>query len=239
MEEKATIRINCVLCGIVVLLVVMIFFLNSTVTNNIEPTGAEYATISLMAKEPRNCVATSSSISSTSSVATSDAVTASTSSSISSDKDEKEKKERQRKKKLKKQRRKKRLMQQKKRAERRRKLLERKRAQQKKITKAKAYSYTNQELLTLGEIIWEEARGESYVGKVAVGAVAMNRLRTKSKEFGAENGNLMEVLLKKWAFAEITISDDEFRQSVYYNDCIRAAKDAFNGEDPTDRKSVV
>lgn len=98
---------------------------------------------------------------------------------------------------------------------------------------AKVYNYTKEELITLSKIIWEEARGESYIGKVAVGAVAMNRLETKSSEFGAENYELLEVLLKKWAFAEITISDEEFMASEYYEDCIKAAKAAFAGEDPT------
>lgn len=108
-----------------------------------------------------------------------------------------------------------------------------KKVKPKQLTK-ESYNYTHKELITMGKVIYVEARGESHKGMVAVGAVAMNRLRTKSKEFGAENGKIMEVLLKKWAFADISeLSDEEFENSDYYEDCIKAAKEAFNGEDPT------
>lgn len=221
-QRKAIARLNCVLLFVVILVVVMVFIFKSTVTN-IEPNqGIEDA---VMAKE-QNYVTTPSAIVSQSSISSSCALSynIATSSSIS-DKDEKKKQEQKRRKKLREQRRKKRLEQKKKR-ERYKKILEQRKT-------ANVYNYTREELMTLSKIIWEEARGEPYIGKVAVGAVAMNRLETKSSEFGAENGKLLEVLLKKWAFAEITISDEEFISSEYYEDCVKAAKAAFAGEDPT------
>lgn len=225
METQRIIRLNAILlCGVVILIVTVAFIFDKTTT--IPKENENVVTASLASKPHTVEVTTPSSISYQ---IASGSVISATSSSISAK--EKRQKEKMRKKKIK-ERRKKRL-QKKKRAERKRMLEQRRKAQQRKLTKAKAYSYTHLELLTLAKIIWEEARGEPYIGKVAVGAVAMNRLNTKSSEFGAENGKLMEVLLKKWAFAEITISDEEFISSEYYEDCVKAALAAFAGEDPT------
>lgn len=225
-QEKAIVRGNCILlCVIVILVVTMIFIWNSIVVT--EPIKEEAVT-AMVVSEPHTVTTPTSS-----DVVTPSALISATSSSSISTFDRDKKKKQERKKRIREQRRKKRLQQKK--AERKRRLLEqKKKAQQRELTKAKNYSYTHQELLTLAKIIWAEARGESYKGKVSVGAVAMNRLNTKSSEFGAENGNLMEVLLKKWAFADISdLSDEEFENSEYYEECIKAAKEAFAGEDPT------
>lgn len=224
-QEKAIVRGNCILlCVIVILVVTMIFIWNSIVVT--EPIKEEAVT-AMVVSEPHTVTTPTSS-----DVVTPSALISATSSSSISTFDRDKKKKQERKKRIREQRRKKRLQ---KKAERKRRLLEqKKKAQQRELTKAKNYSYTHQELLTLAKIIWAEARGESYKGKVSVGAVAMNRLNTKSSEFGAENGNLMEVLLKKWAFADISdLSDEEFENSEYYEECIKAAKEAFAGEDPT------
>ncbi len=224
METQRIIRLNAILLCVVVILMVTVAFIFDKTTI---PKETENVVTASLASKPHTVeVTTPSSISYQTA---SGSVISATSSSISAK--EKRQKEKMRKKKIKEQRRKKRL-QQKKRAERKR-LLEQKKAQR-KLTEAETYSYTHQELLTLAKIIWAEARGESYKGKVSVGAVAMNRLNTKSSEFGAENGSLMEVLLKKWAFADISdLSDEEFKNSDYYDDCIKAALAALAGEDPT------
>ncbi len=223
-----SVRFNCILCVVVVILMVTVSFIfDKTI---ITEENENVVTASLMAIEPQPHtvgVTTPSSISSYQ-TATSGAVETATSSSITAK--EKRQKEEMRKKKIKEQRRKKRL--QLKRAKRKR-LEQKRKAQQRRIGKAKSYSYTYRELMTLSKVIYEEARGEKHKGKVAVGAVAFNRLKTKSAEFGAENGKLIEVLLKKWAFAEITISDKEFKSSPYYEDCVSAAKEALEGVDPT------
>ena len=223
-----SVRFNCILCVVVVILMVTVSFIfDKTI---ITEENENVVTASLMDIEPQPHtvgVTTPSSISSYQ-TATSGAVETATSSSITAK--EKRQKEEMRKKKIKEQRRKKRL--QLKRAKRKR-LEQKRKAQQRRIGKAKSYSYTYRELMTLSKVIYEEARGEKHKGKVAVGAVAFNRLKTKSAEFGAENGKLIEVLLKKWAFAEITISDKEFKSSPYYEDCVSAAKEALEGVDPT------
>ena len=88
-------------------------------------------------------------------------------------------------------------------------------------------TFTEVEIEALGKVIFKEAAGEPYIGKVAVGAVVMNRLKTGSREFYAHNGNLMDVILYDGAFASIEdFSDEEFEAAIEHDDCI-------------DRKSVV
>lgn len=77
----------------------------------------------------------------------------------------------------------------------------------------------------LARLIYAEARGESYKGKVAVGAVALNRVR--SSQFP---NTLSGVIYQKNAFESVT------NGSIYNNpdsDCLRAAREAMNGWDPT------
>lgn len=82
-----------------------------------------------------------------------------------------------------------------------------------------------QDLADLARLIHGEARGEPYTGKVAVAAVALNRL--KSKVFGS---TLQEVIFQPRAFT--AVDDGQFYlqpdASAY-----RAAQDALNGWDPT------
>lgn len=86
-----------------------------------------------------------------------------------------------------------------------------------------ASSSSEQQLLA--RLIYAEARGESYKGKVAVGAVALNRVR--SSQFP---NTLSGVVYQKNAFESVSngsinnTPDDE---------CLRAAKEAMNGWDPT------
>lgn len=77
----------------------------------------------------------------------------------------------------------------------------------------------------LARVISGEARGEPYVGKVAVGAVVMNRV--KSPLFPS---TIPGVIYQKWAFTsahdgQINIEPDP--------DSYRAARDAMSGWDPT------
>lgn len=90
-------------------------------------------------------------------------------------------------------------------------------------TTVSASSSSEQQLLA--RLIYAEARGESYKGKVAVGAVALNRVR--SSQFP---NTLSGVVYQKNAFESVSngsinnTPDDE---------CLRAAKEAMNGWDPT------
>lgn len=84
-------------------------------------------------------------------------------------------------------------------------------------------SSSNQYLLA--RLIYAEARGESYKGKVAVGAVALNRVR--SSQFP---NTLSGVIYQKNAFECVTNGSIN---NTPDSECLRAAKEALNGWDPT------
>ncbi|MBO8169912.1 MAG: LysM peptidoglycan-binding domain-containing protein [Thermoanaerobacteraceae bacterium] len=85
--------------------------------------------------------------------------------------------------------------------------------------------YTRDQVMMLAHLIYAEARGESYIGQVAVGAVALNRVA--SPDFP---NTLRGVIFQPWAFTAV-------HDGQYYLQpdatAIRAAKDALNGWDPT------
>ncbi|MBQ2723171.1 MAG: cell wall hydrolase, partial [Clostridia bacterium] len=68
-------------------------------------------------------------------------------------------------------------------------------------------------------------RGESYTGKVAVGAVVMNRIRSS-----AFPNTISGVIYQKGAF---TCVDDGQINLGTNSECQKAAQDALNGWDPT------
>ena len=86
-------------------------------------------------------------------------------------------------------------------------------------------SYSASDEYLLSRVIYSEARGEPYTGKVAVAAVALNRVR--HPDFP---NTLSGVVYQPWAFTAVhdgqinLAPDDEAR---------RAARDALNGWDPT------
>ncbi len=88
-----------------------------------------------------------------------------------------------------------------------------------------ASSQTNSDLYLLAKLIYSEARGEPYVGQVAVGAVVLNRVENP----GFPN-TLEGVIYQPWAFT--ALHDGQFElepNSTAY----QAAQDAFNGWDPS------
>lgn len=86
-----------------------------------------------------------------------------------------------------------------------------------------AYSSSDVELLA--KVISAEARGESYEGQVAVGAVILNRVAHPSFP-----DSLSGVIYQKGAFS--CVNDSNWYQAVAESSK-RAAKDALNGWDPT------
>lgn len=79
----------------------------------------------------------------------------------------------------------------------------------------------------LARLINGEARGESYLGQVAVGAVIMNRV--KSPEFP---NTIAGVIYEPGQFS--SIKDGQFNVSIDENSTVyQAAEDAMNGVDPT------
>lgn len=92
------------------------------------------------------------------------------------------------------------------------------------LNKSTAGASTN-DVYLLARCVYAEARGEPYVGQVAIAAVVLNRV--KSSEFP---NTIAGVIYQPWAFTavndgQINLTPDETAQ--------RAARDAMNGWDPT------
>lgn len=77
----------------------------------------------------------------------------------------------------------------------------------------------------LARLISAEARGESYLGQVAVGAVVLNRV-----EHPSFPDTISSIIYQKGAFS--CIDDGQFYQPVA-DSAYKAARDALNGLDPS------
>jgi len=85
--------------------------------------------------------------------------------------------------------------------------------------------YTSSDLYLLAKCIYAEARGESYTGQVAVGAVILNRVA--SSKFP---NTISGVIYQRHAFT--AVSDGQINLSPDKT-AMNAAQDAINGWDPT------
>ncbi len=81
------------------------------------------------------------------------------------------------------------------------------------------------EVALLARVISAEARGEPYAGQVAVGAVILNRV-----EHPSFPGTIAGVVYQPGAFS--CMLDGQIDQPVAES-CVRAARDALNGADPS------
>lgn len=92
-------------------------------------------------------------------------------------------------------------------------------------SKTTSNSISNNDLALLAKAVYAEARGESYVGQVAVAAVILNRV--KSSKFP---NTISGVIYQPYAFT--CVNDGQINltpnQTAY-----KAAQDALNGWDPT------
>lgn len=86
-------------------------------------------------------------------------------------------------------------------------------------------SYSNSDVQLLAKVISAEARGESYEGQVAVGAVILNRIKHPSFP-----DSLSGVIYQKGAFS--CVNDSNWNAAVAES-AKRAALDAINGWDPS------
>lgn len=82
------------------------------------------------------------------------------------------------------------------------------------------------ELDMLAKIIWAEARGEPYEGKLAVGAVVLNRV--KSPKFP---NTIKDVIYAPNQFSPV--SSGQFAKAKPGEEEYRAAREALEGKDPT------
>ena len=86
-------------------------------------------------------------------------------------------------------------------------------------------SYSASDINLLARLIYGEARGESYVGQVAVGAVVMNRIKSSSFP-----NTMAGVIYQRYAFTAV----DDGQINLTPNATARkAAEDAMNGWDPS------
>ncbi len=93
------------------------------------------------------------------------------------------------------------------------------------ITLAGSSSSTSGDAYLLARIIHAEARGEPYVGQVAVGAVVLNRVKSSSFP-----NTISGVIYQAGAFD--AVYDGQINLTPN-STAIRAAQDALNGWDPT------
>lgn len=84
---------------------------------------------------------------------------------------------------------------------------------------------SSSDLYLLAKCIYAEARGESYVGQVAVGAVILNRVKSSSFP-----NTISGVIYQPWAFT--CVYDGQINLEPN-NTAYQAARDALNGWDPT------
>ena len=89
----------------------------------------------------------------------------------------------------------------------------------------KPSDYTSSDLYLLARCIYAEARGESYTGQVAVGAVVLNRV--DSPDFP---NTIAGVIYQKNAFTAVNDGQINLQPD---QTALNAASDAMNGWDPT------
>ncbi|MFT9849026.1 cell wall hydrolase [Aneurinibacillus sp. REN35] len=95
------------------------------------------------------------------------------------------------------------------------------------LAKIKKSTIKKEDVDKLARVIHGEARGESFEGQVAVGAVVLNRLQ--SEEFPK---TMQEVIFQPGAFT--AVSDGQYALTPN-KQAYRAAREALRGVDPTDR----
>ncbi|USG68373.1 spore cortex-lytic enzyme [Brevibacillus ruminantium] len=94
-------------------------------------------------------------------------------------------------------------------------------------TKLKKVSVNRNEMQMLAQLVYSEARGEPYIGQVAVAAVVMNRLRS-----GDFPNTVAGIIYQPLAFTAI---DDGQYWLTPGKTAYQAAYDAVRGWDPSDR----
>lgn len=94
-----------------------------------------------------------------------------------------------------------------------------------KITIGTIPDATEQNVNLLARIISAEARGESYTGQVAVGAVVLNRI-----EHPSFPDTLSGVIYQPGAFS--AVNDGQFDKPIV-DSAYKAAREALNGSDPS------
>lgn len=85
--------------------------------------------------------------------------------------------------------------------------------------------YNSNDRYLLAKVIYAEARGESYTGQVAIGAVVLNRVRDSRFP-----NTVAGVIYQPWAFTAVNDGQINLEPNAK---AYQAADDALNGWDPT------
>ena len=112
-------------------------------------------------------------------------------------------------------------------------LLVSKKSNVKVTSEASSNTGRTSDLQLIARAINGEARGESYEGQVAVGAVILNRV--KSSKFP---NTIAGVIYEPGAFT--AVSDGQINHPIDESSTVyKAAQDALNGWDPTNRMFIL
>lgn len=112
-------------------------------------------------------------------------------------------------------------------------LLVSKKSNLKVTSEANSNAGRTSDLQLIARAINGEARGESYEGQVAVGAVILNRV--KSSKFP---NTIAGVIYEPGAFT--AVSDGQINHPIDESSTVyKAAQDALNGWDPTNRMFIL
>ncbi len=91
------------------------------------------------------------------------------------------------------------------------------------------YEATQEEKIELAKLVYAEGRGEPFDGKVAIVAVALNRLNSNISWFDKES--IIRVISQKSQFADYTgVTEEQLAQCP---SCMEAVESALMGNDPT------
>ncbi len=93
------------------------------------------------------------------------------------------------------------------------------------LSSTSSSTYSDNDITLLARLIYGEARGESYTGQVAVGAVVLNRVKSS-----AFPNTISGVIYQKNAFT--AVNDGQINLTPNQT-AKNAARDALNGWDPT------
>ncbi len=88
-----------------------------------------------------------------------------------------------------------------------------------------SYNETSDDVALLAKVIYAESEAEPYIGKVAVGAVMLNRVGSSSFP-----NTLSGVIYQSYALE--SVSNGRYG-SGYNDECLKAAREAVNGWDPS------
>lgn len=92
------------------------------------------------------------------------------------------------------------------------------------------YNISEEEKVMIARVVWAEARGECYEGKVAVAAVVLNRYFYGDGQ-GFHRESIETIITQPYQFASISkATSDELAVNP---DCMKAVEDACKGYDPT------